>query len=449
MRRRRKSDSDIPAFLVVIFFIFFIIITAHFSHFFASGGSPLIYTCYLLLVAAIIRNPMIGMMLVVILIPIKIKFIPYVSVREAIGWVTLLSWTFRALGAGKLGIRFKRPEKIIVLFFILTLTSLFVNPALGHDYSHYMASFIAVMFFYLLTVMIMDSYKKIDLILKMFVLSGAISCVYGLFSSFSEPMRRMYALSKDPNYLAFTLTLPIPYLMLKTIYNKNYIKRVLYLLLILLLASGIILAASRSLLIIAPISLILFSFIERKKTKLLIIFSLLFIGGALLYKSLPTSVFIKRVSTLKQVGEIPEAEDPSITARYSFLKFGLKVIAEYPIIGVGAGSGVIYDPSTGWGVNLHNTYLQLAAESGIPALCIYLLLFISAMLRQWQLRKVAIREGNETLYLLSSSLFLGFIVVLGFNLFFSNILGKSCFLWLGMSVALDRLEESRKLGTRK
>ena len=62
-------------------------------------------------------------------------------------------------------------------------------------------------------------------------------------------------------------------------------------------------------------------------------------------------------------------------------RYALEVVAHNPIIGVGIGQNVLALNEVGaprWSL-VHNVYLQIAVDLGIPALLVYVLLFYRAM----------------------------------------------------------------------
>ncbi len=81
-----------------------------------------------------------------------------------------------------------------------------------------------------------------------------------------------------------------------------------------------------------------------------------------------------------RVRSIFDRSDPSNSARLEYARAGLKIIGERPVFGTGPNTVhvVFQDPKYGLGdyarrnVHLHNNFLQIAAERGIPALLAWL-----------------------------------------------------------------------------
>ncbi|MCX6559653.1 MAG: O-antigen ligase family protein [Candidatus Aminicenantes bacterium] len=115
---------------------------------------------------------------------------------------------------------------------------------------------------------------------------------------------------------------------------------------------------------------------------------LLYFAGPEIVKSRVRSIFDRR--------------DPSNIARIEYARAGLKIIGQKPIFGTGPDTvdELFQDPAYGLGdyarrsVHLHNNYLQIAAERGIPALAAWLAFLAVAgvhLLRRFRTGGPAIR----------------------------------------------------------
>jgi O-antigen ligase len=97
------------------------------------------------------------------------------------------------------------------------------------------------------------------------------------------------------------------------------------------------------------------------------------VAAALLYFAGPEVV----KSRIRSIGD---RSDPSNNARIEYARLGFKVIGEKPFFGTGPDTvdELFPDPAYGLGdyakqsVHLHNNYLQIAAERGLPALAAWL-----------------------------------------------------------------------------
>jgi len=147
------------------------------------------------------------------------------------------------------------------------------------------------------------------------------------------------------------------------------------------------------------------------------------------------------------VSLVHPSADPSVTARFEMWHVGLAMIRNHPLVGVGPNNinevylaylrPGTYEPS--WHEHLHDDYLQLAAERGLPCLAAWLW-FMAAV--AWQIlgiRRRLKREGRPV-WMADASLaaWLAFVVegVFEFNFGTSPVLMVFLFV-ISVPYALD------------
>jgi putative inorganic carbon (hco3(-)) transporter len=179
----------------------------------------------------------------------------------------------------------------------------------------------------------------------------------------------------NPNDLAINIALNWPLCWMFLLFTKSPLKKVLWATAMLLMVRGLMLTYSRSGFLALAVAVIfsLWEFGLRGKRPYLI-GAALFFGIALLI--LGPSKYGDRLKSIVSEGTDTSGADifggDAKQAREELLKQSLWVTATHPIFGVGAGQFQAY---TGlWRVT-HNTYTEISADSGIPAL----LLFISVL----------------------------------------------------------------------
>jgi len=81
--------------------------------------------------------------------------------------------------------------------------------------------------------------------------------------------------------------------------------------------------------------------------------------------------------------ELAGSSTGSVTERLELWKAGLRIVADHPVFGIGVGNYPAelakYAPDL-QGMVAHNSYVQVAAETGLPGLALYLALFITALM---------------------------------------------------------------------
>jgi O-antigen ligase len=106
-----------------------------------------------------------------------------------------------------------------------------------------------------------------------------------------------------------------------------------------------------------------------------------------------------------------DVEDPTVRDRVAMWRSGLSMIAEHPLLGVGPGEVRAWyqhyrrpeaiRPSTG---HLHNSAIQIAAELGLPALGVWIWLWVVFFREGWRILGRAGRESPERRALVCASL---------------------------------------------
>jgi len=92
-----------------------------------------------------------------------------------------------------------------------------------------------------------------------------------------------------------------------------------------------------------------------------------------------------------------EERDASAESRIDLWMDCLKVTGERPIFGVGPGNFKVVAESLGWppGKQAHTTWLQTAAENGIPGVTFLLFVFGFAIVKLWPLARARLTEENR------------------------------------------------------
>jgi O-antigen ligase len=96
--------------------------------------------------------------------------------------------------------------------------------------------------------------------------------------------------------------------------------------------------------------------------------------------------------------------EASLEARTQLLKDSLRLMAQHPIFGV--GPGMFPAVAGGWHV-AHNTYTELGAEAGLPALLLFLALLITAGRRMRRVRKLPGYAADPSIRLWAGALWAG------------------------------------------
>ncbi len=212
----------------------------------------------------------------------------------------------------------------------------------------------------------------------------------------------------NPNSLAFTLVLIMPFCMMFIIRSRNVLGKILWTAIMSTVGFAILMTYSRggflALLVSGAVALWQLGWKPRR-------FGLIFMAGVLatcLVVVAGPAGYSKRVASIINPSVDVAGDKGSWQARKEMLSRSVEVTAEHPIFGVGAGNFIVLSGT--WHVT-HNTYTQLSAEGGIPALIFYLLILWKTWTNLGESGKIS--RGQLEVQLLRGALlasFAGFLV---------------------------------------
>ncbi|MBI3651735.1 MAG: O-antigen ligase family protein [Acidobacteria bacterium] len=220
----------------------------------------------------------------------------------------------------------------------------------------------------------------------------------------------------DVNDLAllFIVALPFAFFMLK---DSTRWQRLLLFFAIALMVIGIIKSASRGGfvgLVVISLLLLIRSSKQARKYALVAI-----LGGAMLFAVAAPAAYWARITTIFSLEKDYNFTDQR--GRQKVWENGLKMIAAHPLNGVGINCFMIaHADFSGTNINIspHNSFLQIAAELGLPGLLLFVLIIGSSLIAARRVRRLTLKNQlAEEYWWLASALevsFLGFIVSASF-----------------------------------
>lgn len=262
----------------------------------------------------------------------------------------------------------------------------------------------------------MDSYERLELIFKIFVvvflisklcdtpsrLAGfviamAVGCLWFVKvcvlswrgSGFGDV--RVDALAGQgggANYIAWSLVVVLPFLYYKALVGKGWLRAAALVAIPFFLIS-VIATGSRGGLLCLVASTAVFLLMMRRFTVILAC-----LVGAVMFYSLAPASYLERMGTITTD---PTKMDDSSLSRYQNYRIGLAIMADYPMFGTGLQTFPVikhrYKPADYRGGDkqvAHNTFIQMGSELGVPFLGVFLLLNALAV---WRLLRRA-RTGD-------------------------------------------------------
>ena len=106
---------------------------------------------------------------------------------------------------------------------------------------------------------------------------------------------------------------------------------------------------------------------------------------------------LSKATSIETIGDMdPEG---SARVRFAVLQTAGRILADHPVLGVGLGAYAHanrdYNPALG-GYDTHNTYVNIAAETGLPGLLLFLGMMISLLREAIAARRYADRVGSSS-----------------------------------------------------
>jgi len=216
-------------------------------------------------------------------------------------------------------------------------------------------------------------------------LLGAKMGIYGILAGGVVFVQGYGGMLNDNNLIALALVTSCPLLWYGIRLATFLPLRIFYALLLFTTLAAIAMCHSRGGILSLAAAMTLIAWRSKHRVAAFALMGILALPGAWLVRD----SLVNRMSTLSNY-----QEDESAAGRLAFWRAAFKVSLDYPIFGVGFGgdnyrlvaAGYINQSFTHSNLVVHNTYLQMLADSGYPALLLYLALLFGSI---YWLRKFA------------------------------------------------------------
>ncbi len=404
----------------------------------------LLFAFALFLILAIIKNFRIGTFLIIIF-----SFTNYAGqqVFESLHIMLLItiitSFAF-ALTFLRGNADFRNAEKFDVLILLFALWSL-ISGIIAFDHKMWYQNIEwllrSIIVFYLVVNSI-SAVKEIFIIFKLIVLSIFLSSFiaffaeYGIvsftFSTLISLFTKRFAGSIfDPNYFSMTVAASLPLAAVIILKEKLLILKVFWLFATLFLLFSIVISQSRTGLLSVAVVLLytIYHFISNRRREIFLIL----VPLALILIFLP-SFFWHRVWLFISAITTGSRGDISTIQRFTLLSSAFDIFIKHPFFGVGLGNFEYYAARyIQYPMVCHNTYLEIAANLGLPGLIIFLTILYRtyASLRTEEQAK----EHLELIWGVKA----GFLGICTAILFLSVPFKLDLWVFLGLTAVIKRL----------
>jgi O-antigen ligase len=264
---------------------------------------------------------------------------------------------------------------------------------------------------WVLTFLLITTVARLERIIFIQAASVGIVCAVAIAKGHNVPRLDgvMGGIYGNPNDLAFAIVLSLPFSLALLIRAKGMFRKGIWLVSMLIMMMALFLTASRAGFITLIIcgAVALWHFGVKGKRPQLVVGAVLIVGLMLIFAGGRLKDRFFAIS-----GDVKTEVDQGAFGSYQERRFlmykSMEGIMHYPILGIGVHNFPNY--STKW-KEVHNAYLQIAVEGGIPVLILYLMFFARGFKNLRKLRKRKDLDAESTLLIgaLHSSL-IGFLV---------------------------------------
>lgn len=307
-------------------------------------------------------------------------------------------------------------------------------------------SYLSMVFLYFVVLSVVDTVKRLRWTLLTTVGSMGLTSLYIFREWMRDPLWRPGSISGDANYFALDLCLVLPVAFLVTLRSRVLWERIFALGCMAAMVVSNSLGASRGGLLGLGATVLWLIWHSPRRFRNLMAISILLIPPLFLLPSSPIRRLIH-----------PQASD--VTGERNRLiawKAGLRMIEHRPLTGIGLGEfkpqmNYYTDPDVTVSSIAHNTYIEVAAETGLPTFLVFIALLFFTYRGLGQVRRETSETGPAFVHLAALGLQAGFVGYLVGAFFLSAEYQKLFWLWVFLAMSLPPLmlapEKERQKGS--
>ncbi len=279
----------------------------------------------------------------------------------------------------------------------------------GGSVGFLLESYSKTLLVFLLLVSVVSSLSRLRVVIMTLVVLSvplALTTVRNLMSGVyvsggDRPVGYQAPLTENPNDMALMLNLILPLVIGSLLAARQWWSRFALALIIGLLVVGVISTFSRAgFLTLGVIFLVYFWRLRNRPERIMIPIAFVFMVFAMPF--VPVN-YVDRIATITDVQSDPTG---SSQARSRDTRVALQLVADNPIFGSGIGmNAFVMDDARGatW-TEIHNVYLALAVDLGLPGLLLFLLVLLACFRSVGAALSPATLGRHRTLYLSAESI---------------------------------------------
>ena len=273
-------------------------------------------------------------------------------------------------------------SKLVIALLGFAILSLVDSIWIGRSIEIMESMYVKVVVVYFLMVFGITNIRQLRIFLKIIVWSSLYISIYAIVNYESGSYFKGIGWEKriggppgiagGSNDMALTLVMVIPLIFVMIYLAKKKTVKLVYLASVGAAIVAIVVSGSRGG-FVAFVGMVLFSLITKVRKRVLPLVIILLLASPVIINILPHN-YIGRLST---IGDIKADKTGSAQLRKRDMLRSIEVIREHPLNGVGFGVNSIalgYGDTTGFG-GVHDAFLQVGADCGVPAMFIFIYLF--------------------------------------------------------------------------
>jgi putative inorganic carbon (hco3(-)) transporter len=330
--------------------------------------------------------------------------------------------------------------RFFLLFYFIALIS-YLTLSFNHTFAlSPLMTYSSFLLLYVITLSVIDSPKRLRWVLLATVGAVAVASLYVIrewqkYRSVFAGFRPGWVVG-DPNYFTVSalFALPIAYYVMTE--RKGGWERWFCAGCFLLIALAVTVAASRGGFLGLVVAFVLIAIRSRKRTRNVL-------GAAGLCLAL---ALIAPSSPLDRLLHPSKSDKESTNIRSELWSIGWKMIQQHPITGIGLGNFKpmvedYADDDFRFRMVAHNSYIEIAAELGIPGLCVFLGMMLSTLHSLARAKRVAVAQRAPLLRYSALALQTGFIAAYTAICFVSGHYQKIFWLMIFVSMCVHSLSD--------
>ncbi len=333
----------------------------------------------------------------------------YLPVAKITGIMALLG-LFLSAGKTKRSLRDlpKEARYLLAIICLLYISSL-LSPVWKTGALMHTIDFSKLYIAWVLTFLLVTEFLQLRRIIFIQSACVPVICIVSIAKGYSTPRLEgvLGGIYSNANDLAFAIALSVPFCAAFFLLTKNIFSKAIWVGALLAMLAALFLTASRggfvTLVVVGAFSL--WHFGVRGKRFLLIVATL--VASAILMATFGNNL-VERFEALSGSSGNFQGAYGSYVARTELMEIALNAIEHYPLFGIGPHDFMSY---SGLWQPVHMSYLQIAAEGGIPVLILYLLFFYRGFSNLKEIRKTKNLDPEVIVFVgaLHASL-IGFVV---------------------------------------